>query len=111
MRREQVAAAYDAGCAAAGEGIMKIVHYLPPSSRNTTRCCKAVDWITGSVISTPLISRVTCPDCLKPESETDYWLGYHAARTQLRKLLGKVDENMKTAVAQAWLLEEIDDRS
>lgn len=88
----------------------EIMHYLPPASRNVTRCAKAVDWISGTVISTPLLPRVTCPDCLKPGSETDWWLGYHAARSQLRKLLGKVDESMQPAVMRAYLMEETDDR-
>lgn len=90
--------------------VSKIMHYLPSSSRNITRCAKAVDWISGTVISTSLLSRVTCPDCLKPESEMDWWLGYHAARGQLRKLLDKVDENMQPAVVKAYLMEETDDR-
>lgn len=88
----------------------EIMHYLPPSSRNVTRCMKAVDWISGTVISTSRLSRVTCPDCLKPGNETDYWLGYTAAKSQMRRLLAKVDESMQAAVMKAYLMEETDDR-
>lgn len=89
----------------------RTVHYLPSSSRNITRCLKTVDWISGTVLSTSLLSRITCPDCLKPENETDYWLGYHAAKGQLRRLLAKVDESMQLPVVKAYLMEENDDRS
>lgn len=45
----------------------------------------------------------------KPGNETDYWLGYNAAKDMLRRLLRKVPESQQLGVVHAWLLEEIED--
>lgn len=89
---------------------MKVMHYFPSSqlSRNMTYCGKVIDWISGTVIATALPSEVTCPDCLKPKSEADYWLGYSAAKGALRSLLRKVPEEQMPGVVHAWLLESLD---
>lgn len=82
---------------------MEFIHYRPEPSRGETYCGRA------SAPASPLLYRVTCPDCLKPKSEIDYWIGHQAARQQMRRLLGKVDESKHAAVIAAYLLETIDE--
>lgn len=49
----------------------------------------------------------------RPVSEHDYWVGYFAAKRQLRELVMKVDEAKRLGVLYAWLhiRENDDDRS
>lgn len=81
---------------------MHFIHYRPEPSRDETYCGRA------SALASSLLSRVTCPDCLKPKSEIDYWIGYHAAKDQLRRLLGKVNESRHAAAVAAYLMETIE---
>ena len=43
------------------------------------------------------------------QSGAGYQAGYNDARSDLRMLLGKVEENAKLGVVRAWLMEEIDE--
>lgn len=76
---------------------------MPESSRGEAYCGRTAD--PGS----PLLARATCPACLRPKSEIDYWIGYRAAKDQLRRLLAKVDESKKAIVTAAYLHEGDED--